>query len=408
LNPFRLFEVLGVELEYALVDPVSLATCPVADAIIGDFSQPGASEADVTFEMSLSNELVRHVIEIKNNPPTAHLDTLADQFQNALQKVFSVCKKQNLTLMPSGMHPFMDPSRETSLWPYEGHEIYESYHQIFNCFRHGWANVQSTHLNLPFANEEEFVRLHTAIRVLLPILPGLAAASPLVDGHIADNKDQRLYYYGINQEKYPIITGSVIPEIADSISAYHKIILEPIEHVMTSVNQDGILKAEFLNSRGAIARFDRSAIEIRICDVQESPLVDSALASFIISILSRLVDEGLSPLEAQRQMPLLHLKTIYDGAVLDAEDYLIADLDYLNIFGLKSSRPVSIQELFRHLYQDSHLPDRYAKVISLVLSHGTLATRIVRALGKTVLHADIIKVYRALIECLSHQKVFLP
>ena len=36
-----------------------------------------------------------------------------------------------------------------------------------------------------------------------------------------------------------------------------------------------------MNSRGAIARFDRNAIEIRVIDVQECPKADLAIAIFI-------------------------------------------------------------------------------------------------------------------------------
>ena len=31
---------------------------------------------------------------------------------------------------------------------------------------------QSTHLNLPFYDDEEFAKLHAAVRMILPILPG--------------------------------------------------------------------------------------------------------------------------------------------------------------------------------------------------------------------------------------------
>ena len=53
------------------------------------------------------------------------------------------------------MHPWMDP-RAASLWPHEYGEVYAAYDRIFDCRRHGWANLQSVHLNLPFADEREF------------------------------------------------------------------------------------------------------------------------------------------------------------------------------------------------------------------------------------------------------------
>ena len=81
------------------------------------------------------------------------------------------------TLLPGGVHPWMDPSKETRLWPHEYNEVYRSFDRIFGCAGHGWSNLQSTHLNLPFADDDEFGRLHAAIRAILPLLPALNTVS---------------------------------------------------------------------------------------------------------------------------------------------------------------------------------------------------------------------------------------
>ena len=56
--------------------------------------------------------------------------------------------------MPGGAHPWMDPARETRLWPHEDNEIYEAFDRIFGCTGHGWSNLQCVHLNLPFDDDE--------------------------------------------------------------------------------------------------------------------------------------------------------------------------------------------------------------------------------------------------------------
>ena len=78
--------------------------------------------------------------------------------------------------------PWMDPERELRLWPHEHSDIYRAFDRIFGCRGHGWANLQSTHLNLPFRGDDEFVLLHDAVRLVLPLVPALAAASPVIDG----------------------------------------------------------------------------------------------------------------------------------------------------------------------------------------------------------------------------------
>ena len=115
-------------------------------------------------------------------------------------------------LMPTAMHPWMDPEKDLKLWPHGLRTVYETFDRIFGCKGHGWANLQSAHLNLPFAGDEEFARLHTAVRFLLPILPGLAASSPIVDGERNGILDNRLVAYRGNCARIPSITGDVVPE----------------------------------------------------------------------------------------------------------------------------------------------------------------------------------------------------
>ena len=50
-------------------------------------------------------------------------------------------------------------------------------------------------MNLPFADDEEFGRLHAAIRIVLPILPALSASSPIADGRPTGMLDTRLDVY---------------------------------------------------------------------------------------------------------------------------------------------------------------------------------------------------------------------
>src|SRR5690606_7705226 len=106
-------------------------------------------------------------------------------------------------LMPTAMHPWFDPATETRLWPHEYSPVYETYNRIFGCQGHGWSNLQSMHVNLPFANDEEFARLHAAIRLALPILPALAASSPLVEGRVTGLADSRLDFYRFNSRRLP-------------------------------------------------------------------------------------------------------------------------------------------------------------------------------------------------------------
>ena len=129
-----------------------------------------------------SNELVLHVLELKTNGPASVLGGLADEFTRQVRQINQLLEGFGGMLMPGAMHPWMDPDLETRLWPHGDRSIYAAYDRIFGCRGHGWSNLQSTHLNLPFQGDEEFGRLHAAIRLLLPLLPALAASSPVIGG----------------------------------------------------------------------------------------------------------------------------------------------------------------------------------------------------------------------------------
>ena len=174
--PRSLFSAFGVELEYMIVDAQSLSVRAIADELLCTTAGDLSGEVD-RGEICWSNELVAHVVEHKVGKPAGALEPLPALFQNNVHEMNSILSKSGAQLMPAGMHPWMDPEHETRLWPHEYGEVYRAFDRIFGCRGHGWANLQSAHLNLPFADDGEFARLHAAIRLLLPILPALAASA---------------------------------------------------------------------------------------------------------------------------------------------------------------------------------------------------------------------------------------
>ena len=198
-----------------IVERDSLNVSPTADEILFHFGRGPTSE--VAFEQATwSNELVRHVLEFKMNEPASSLESCVPVFCNEVQRANAWLAKRGRQLLPTGMHPWMNPKLETQLWPFEGHEIYEAFDRVFTCEGHGWSNLQSVHLNLPYASEEEFVKLHAAIRLLLPIIPVISAASPFQEARMLGHLDQRLESYRTNSRRFDCISGQVIPEIYDS------------------------------------------------------------------------------------------------------------------------------------------------------------------------------------------------
>ncbi|MDH5382309.1 MAG: glutamate-cysteine ligase family protein, partial [Cyclobacteriaceae bacterium] len=281
ISRMHLFQGYGIELEYMIVDKDTLDVKPIADELLKLKAGEYVDEIE-NGSISWSNELVLHVIELKCTVPTKNLWQLNADFAANIKEINQLLDRFNAKLMPTAAHPWMNPENDTFLWPHGNSEVYETYNQIFNCKGHGWSNLQSTHINLPFYDDEEFAALHMAVRLILPIIPGIAASSPILDGNFTGFHDKRMVYYGENQKRIPSITGKIIPERVNSKRQYHKLIYEPIKANIEPYNANNQLKPVWVNSRGAIARFDRGSLEIRIMDIQECPLADLAIVTLII------------------------------------------------------------------------------------------------------------------------------
>jgi carboxylate-amine ligase len=332
-------------------------------------------------------------------------------FSENIKRINSILSKWNAMLMPTAAHPLMDPMTETKLWPHENNEVYAIYNKIFDCRGHGWSNLQSTHLNLPFYDDEEFAKLHAAIRLILPILPALCASSPILDGKLTGLLDTRLKYYKSNQAKIPSITGKVIPEAVFSKRNYLNTIYEKIKSDITPFDPDEELNAIWVNSRGAIPRFDRGSIEIRVMDIQECPKADLAVVTLVIETIKALTDNLFIGLDAQMKWKTEGLAQIFDQAIVEAQDTVLDNEEYLTLFGLQAKSALA-SELWRHIFdqliKNGNMPlKKIEKDLQIIFENGTLAQRIIRSIGNDRSKENVVQVYRRLSDCLSRNEMFL-
>ncbi|OGL72848.1 hypothetical protein A3D69_01070 [Candidatus Uhrbacteria bacterium RIFCSPHIGHO2_02_FULL_54_11] len=405
MRPFGLFERFGLELEYMVVDPKHWMIRPIVDEVLS--ARAGMTVSDWRDgEVEWSNELVNHVVEIKVAQPVSSLEGIERVFHERILAMRPSLEKLGATLLPGAMHPFMDPTCETSIWPHESREIYELYDRIFNCQRHGWANVQSAHLNISFQTDEEFARLHAAVRVLLPLLPALYAASPIADGHTTGFADTRLDYYRTNQERLPPLGGDIIPERVWSEAEYEQEIFEPINKAIAPLDPEHVLSKYFLNSRGAIARFDRGSIEIRLNDTQECPRADAAFARLVISVLKALVREDWSSRDTQAGWETNELKALLLATIQDARHAKIMDGRFAELFGLPH-REMKAGAIWKHLIETVGTADD-ADVYETYLEHGTLSERMLGEVSKTPSRDELKTLCQKLNACLFENRMLIP
>ncbi len=405
-----LFEKLGVELEYMIVDAESLDIRPITDTLLREISGDNSGDAYPDGEdalVSWSNELVLHVVELKTTEPTDDLPRAATVFQDHAQRINAMLSQHNALLMPGAMHPWMEPHGEMRLWPHAFGAVYAAYDRIFKCTGHGWANLQSTHINLPFKSDEEFGRLHAAIRLILPLIPGLAASSPIMDGRVTGLLDNRLEVYRNNSKRVPLVAAKVIPEPVFTRDEYENSLLRSIYDQIAPLDPEGTLQHEWLNSRGAIARFDRGSIEIRVVDIQECPLADCAIVALVTAAIRALCDEQWSTTIDQRAVEVEPLHDMLLRCIRDGDRGIIDHTPLLRALGIEADA-ITAGELWRELSSRVIDPaSPWHAPLSTIFAAGTLSRRILAQTGNTPSKTRVHEVYRQLCACLNEGRMFV-
>jgi len=383
---YRAFERVGIEIEYAIVARDDLACLPIADWVLQTARAP--------MGLAWSNEFTAHVLELKTTEPPHSLAGLVQPAQSAIAAMNRMLRDHGAQLMPGAMHPLLNP-RDARPWVDDPHGIYAAYRRIFETSAHGFANLQSIHINLPFADDEEFARLHEAVRLVLPIIPALAASSPVIEGRLAGAKDYRLIAYRDNAKEYPLVAGDIIPPRIATPAQYHAQILDPLYDSLADADREGVLRHPWLNSRGAIPRFDRNAVEIRLTDTQESVAADLAVAQAIVGVVRRLYDD-----ERLLRVSIATgtLVRILGDCMVKGEEAIITAPDYLDMLGSGSAS--SARAIWRLSLAGSEVE------ACAPLRAGTLATRLEKALGDCPSMDRICGVYQELCDCLERGTLF--
>lgn len=292
---YRTLEVLGPEHEFSIVDE-NLKALPIVDKLVKDFRGRIVNFVELG-NFTFGKELQLHVLEVKPNKPFKSPETFEETMHNAVLRLLEFLEKRyKARLLGTGMHPFLR-LEETGVWPHRHRQIYQEYGKIFSLKRHGWLNIQSFQLNIPYFDEDKAVLMHNLLASICAYLPAISASSPIYEGKLGSYVDNRLHFYMENQKEIPSVTGNVIPEYVSSFRQYREEIIKRYSLDLAKAGASKcLLYKEWVNSRGVILRFDRKALEVRIMDEQECIKSDVALSSFIRALLRGLLKEKAEPL----------------------------------------------------------------------------------------------------------------
>jgi len=390
-------EVLGPEHEFSIVDE-KLTPLPIVDKVIRDVHGRVVNCASLG-ACSFGKELQAHVAEFKANRPFVSPVVFEETMQKTVEAILAVLEScYDARLLGSGMHPFLKLS-EAKVWSHRDRGIYAAMSRIFNLNQHGWLNIQSFQLNLPYRNESEAMRLYTALSNILPYLPAIAASSPIYESRKGPFVDNRLHFYMTNQLEVPSLTGSLIPEYVDSFEEYEKTTVRQYSEELARLNAPpSLLDKEWLNSRGAIIRQDRKAIEIRVLDEQESVKSDVALSCFIRAALRGILRDTDYPYLAHPALVQNFKQVVRKG--------LLARVQHPNG---KTASEVCLRLLQTAMSNATDEEKRYLPIIKQRISGGNLSNIILRNVAKkaqkTDLHEAIFTTYSHLADCLEKNQV---
>jgi len=337
-------------------------------------------------------------MEIKANQPFKSPTEFEETMYFAVLSLNGILEKYGANLLGTGMHPLMD-LKDTAVWPHYHRKIYHAYSKIFNLNQHGWLNIQSFHLNLPYQKEADAVQIHNQLANLCAYLPAISASSPIFEGKNGPDQDNRLQFYRVNQKEVPSVTGKVIPEYASSLGTYKRDVIDRYSTDLAKAGADKtLLHREWVNSRGVIFRFDRRALEVRVIDEQECVQSDVALACFVRAVL-----RGL----------------IASDAELLSHDVLVKDFNAVISDGLnaKVSNPNGktarqVCQNYLNLANEYGTEDekKYVGLVKRRIDEGCLSelirARVLRRAEKTDFHQAIIDVYSRLIKCLHDNQPY--
>jgi carboxylate-amine ligase len=409
-SALHLFEAVGASLEYMIVEKETLAIKPICYELIQSLNGKHESEFE-NDAITWSTSHALHVIKLRNSKPEPNLNSLDHAFADNVKAINNNLAQWNAMLLPTAAHPLMYADEKTGLWQHPNKEVIALYSKIFGCQGHAWNNLQGAHLNLPFQGDEEFARLHAAVRILLPLLPVLCASSPILERQPSGSLATRLSLYKRKYAKLPAMAGRIVPEPVFSERRYQEEIYQRMDEAIAPLDENKILDPAWANARGATPRFDQGLLEVSIMDIQECPTADMAIIALVTETLKALIAEKFSTFDDQKELLTEVLGGILDETTHHGRNAEIYSTEFSALFGINNF--TTPQHIWQHIIQEitkagNHLLERWEPELEVILQEGSLSERILSAVGPQPREESIKKVYHQLAECLAQNRMFIP
>jgi carboxylate-amine ligase len=256
---------VGIEEEFALVDPDSLLLVPRFELL------RDAAATDAVLSQSIAGELISSEIEIRSGRGADVADARTRQ-ADARRRLFALASEHGVALGSTGTHPLSDYR--------EQHIIdTEHYHRVEDGLKYvAWRNnTFSVHVHVGVRGADRAVRVCDRLRPVLPLLLAVSANSPYIDG-----RDSGLHS-GRTQTFTKSFPRCGIPDTFGTWEAW-------ADYVDLLVRTNSIV--EFTQLWWSVRpHHDFGTVEVRICDAQTTGTEADALAALIVACVRRAAEE---------------------------------------------------------------------------------------------------------------------
>ncbi len=339
-------------------------------------------------------------------------DSLADAERvlgTSLQEVQSLAASMDARIVGLGMHPWMQAG-DGVIWPHGKADRENAILELFGDSRHGFYNQQGLGLSLPFETEAEFERLFAALRFALPLFTAFAAGSPFADGEIGPAKQCRLAARRDFFESEIAFAAQIVPRFYSCRAAVQAELGRPLEEALQELGISGTLRAGDVCGDGMIADFHSGLIHLQVLDMQECLSGNLAVVALVTAIAQELLWEVDIPFGKQSGWNTTRLNELLELSLLDAEDGVLRDVEYLESFGFPQRGACRVSELLQFLIEEKLAENDAVKACMPTLQglvrEGSLATRCIKALPPRWTEEDLYNLYKRLADCQQEDERF--
>ena len=263
---------VGIEEEWAIIDPDSLELVPKYEAMRAD------ADLDDVLAIAVSGELISSEIEIRSGRGEDVQHALSLQ-REARRRLFALASKHGAALASTGTHPLSD---------YRDQHIIdtEHYHRVQNGLQYvaHRNNTFALQVHVGVQGGDRAIRACDRLRPVLPLLLAISANSPYVDG--IDS--------GLHSARTQTFTKSFprcgVPDAFGGWPAWH-------DYVDLLVRTNSIV--EFTQLWWSVRPHHAfGTVEVRVCDAQTTAPEADGLAELMVACVAqalREIDAGETP-----------------------------------------------------------------------------------------------------------------